>query len=69
MQNNSIEINTCDAYTLRIDCNKAEQGIATTQWGQYCIDALALNDPLEYARLALSGEMKVWADTQDTFEL
>lgn len=67
MQNNSVEINTYDGYILRIDYNKAEQGITTIPWGQHCIDALALDDSLEYVRLALSGKMKVWADAQDTF--
>lgn len=69
MQNNTIEINTYDGYILRIDCNKAEQGISTTPWGQHCIDAMALDNPLEYARFALSGEMKIWVDAQGTFEL
>ena len=54
MQNNSVEINTYDGYILRIDCNKAEQGITTTPSGQHCIDASALDDPLKYAWLALS---------------
>ena len=33
MQNNSIEVNTYEGYILRIDCNKVEQGIITTPWG------------------------------------
>ncbi len=64
MQNNSVEINTYDGYMLRIDCNKPEQGIATTPWGQHCIDALASDNPSEYARLALNSEMEVQADTR-----
>lgn len=68
MKDNSIEINTYDGYILRIDCNKAEQGIISTPWGQHCMDALALDNPLKYARLVLSGEMKMWVDAHDTFE-
>lgn len=69
MQNNSIEVNTYEGYILRIDCNKVEQGIITTPWGQHCIDALALDDPLEYTRLILDGEMQTWVNEQDTFEI
>lgn len=65
MQNNSVEINTYDGYILRIDCNKAEEGLQTTIWGQHCIDALALDNPLEYARLVLKCEIETWANMQD----
>lgn len=68
MQNNSVEINTYDGYILRIDCLKAEEGITTTVWGKHCIDALALDDLLKYARLVLSGELQMWVDGHDTFE-
>lgn len=30
MHNNSIEIDTYEEYILRIDCNKAEEGLQTT---------------------------------------
>lgn len=66
MQDNSIEMNTYDGYILHIDCNKAEQGIITTPWEQHCMDALALDNPLKYARLILSGKM--WVDAHNTFE-
>ena len=36
--------------------------------GQHCIDALALDDPLEYTRLILDGEMQTWVNEQDTFD-
>ena len=68
MQNNSVEINTYDGYILRIDCLKAEEGITTTVWGQHYIDSLALDDPLKYARLVLSGELQMWVDGHDSFE-
>lgn len=29
------------------------------------LDALAIDDPLEYVRLALDEEMQVWADAID----
>lgn len=65
MQNNSIEINTYEGYIFRIDCNKAEEGLQTTTWGRHCIDALAMDNPLEYAKLILKGETETWANAQD----
>ena len=59
---NSIDITTFDNILLRIDCNKAEEGIRTTPGSQCALNALAIDEPLEYARLALDGEMQkiVW---------
>lgn len=37
-------------YMLRIDCNKAEEGLRRTLSSQYALNALALDNPLEYAR-------------------
>ena len=48
---NSIDINHYNGYTLRIDCNQAESGIQTTPNSQRCLNALAIDNPLEYARL------------------
>ncbi|MCI8507678.1 MAG: toxin-antitoxin system protein [Lachnospiraceae bacterium] len=65
MQNNSIETNTYEGYILQINCNKAETGLKTTPWSQHCLDALALDNPLEYARMALNGEFQGWIDSID----
>ncbi len=54
---------------LRIDCNKAEEGIRTTSGSQCALNALAIDEPLEYARLALDGEMQMWVDAEDSLEL
>ena len=61
-QTNSIDVNTYENYILRIDCNKAENGLRTTQCSQNSLNALAIDEPLEYARLALVGEMQAWVD-------
>lgn len=53
MYYNSIDINTYAGYILRIDCNKAEEGLRTTGCSQCALNALAIDEPLEYARLAL----------------
>ena len=66
---NSIDITTLDNILLRIDCNKAEEGIRTTPGSQCALNALAIDEPLEYARLALDGEMQMWVDAEDSLEL
>ena len=55
---NSIDINHYNGYILRIDCNQAESGIRTTPNSQRYLNALAIDSPLGYARLALDGEMQ-----------
>lgn len=66
--NNSIDITTFDNILLRIDCNKAEEGIRTTPGSQCALNALAIDEPLEYARLVLDGEMQTWVDAEDSLE-
>ena len=65
---NSIDINHYDGYIIRIDCNQAESGIRTTPNSQRCLNALAIDNPLEYARLALNSEMQAWVDAEDSLE-
>lgn len=67
MQTNSIDVITFSDYILRIDCNKAEEVVRTTPGSQYALNALALDNPLEYARLVLDGEMQAWVDAEDGF--
>ena len=57
---NSIDINHYNSYILRLNCNQAEFGIRTTPNSQQCLNALAIDNPLEYARLALDVEMQAW---------
>ena len=66
---NSIDITTFDGYLLRIDCNTAEDGLKTTPCSQCALDALAIDEPLEYARLYLEGNMQIWVDAEDSLEL
>ena len=68
-QTNSIDVNTFESYILRIDCNKAENGLRTTPFSQNSLNALAVDDPLEYARLVLDGEMQAWVDAIDSLEV
>ncbi|MDV5063576.1 DUF6061 family protein [Veillonella sp. YH-vei2232] len=66
---NSIDITTFDNILLRIEYNKAEEGTRTTPGSQCALNALAIDEPLEYARLALDGEMQMWVDAEDSLEL
>lgn len=54
---------------LRIDCNKAEDGLKTTPNSQCALNALTIDNPIEYARLALMGEMQAWVDAEDSLEV
>ena len=49
--------------------NKAEDGLITTPCSQNSLNALAIDEPLEYVRLALDGEMQVWVDAIDSLEV
>ena len=69
MYRNSIDIYTCAGYMLRIDCNKAEDGIKTTPCSQCALNALAIDEHLEYAKLYLDGTMQIWVNAEDSIEL
>ena len=68
-QTNSIDVTIFGTYILRIDCNKAEDGLRTTPCSQNSLNALAIDEPLEYARLTLDGEMQVWVDAIDSLDV
>ena len=68
-QTNSIDVTIFGNYILRIDCNKAEDGLRTTPCSQNSLNALAIDEPLEYARLTLDGEMQVWVDAIDSLDV
>ena len=68
-QTNSIDVTIFGNYILRIDCNMAEDGLRTTPCSQNSLNALAIDEPLEYARLALDGEMQVWVDAIDSLDV
>lgn len=42
---------------ISLDCWKWENSLRITQNSQGKMDALAIDDPVEYVRLMLSGEM------------
>jgi hypothetical protein len=69
MYHNSIDIATYAGYVLRIDCNKAENALRTTAGSLCALNALAIDNPLEYACLAIENEMQAWLDAEDSLEL
>ena len=68
-QTNSIDVITFENCILRIDCNKAEDGLKTTPCSQNSLNALAIDEPLEYVRLVLDGEMQAWGDAIDSLDV
>lgn len=66
---NSIGIFTYAGYILRIDCAKAEEELKTTPNSERALNALAIDNPLEYARLYLGGTMQIWVDAEDSLEV
>ena len=49
--------------------NVAEDVLQTTPGSQCALDALAIDEPLEYARLALDGNLQMWVNAEDSLEL
>ncbi len=65
-QKNCIDVTVYESgYVLRLKCGKWEDGIKTNMNSQSKLDVLAIDDPLEYVRLALDKEMQVWVDAMD----
>ena len=69
IHHNSIDIATSAGYILRIDCGKTEEGLKTTPGSECTLNALAIDNPLEYARLYLERNMQMWIDVEDSLEL
>ena len=56
---NSIDVYTSAGYMLRIDCWEAEKNLKTTPGSDCALNALAIDKPLEYAKLYLDGTMQM----------
>ena len=64
---NSIDVYTSAGYMLRIDCWEAEKNLKTTPGSDCALNALAIDEPLEYAKLYLDGNLQMWVDAEDPF--
>ena len=54
---------------LRIDCWEAEKDLKTTPGSDCALTSLAVDEPLEYARLYLEDNLQMWVDAEDSLEL
>ena len=64
-QCNSIDVYTSAGYMLRIDCWEAEKKLKTTPGSDCALNALAIDEPLKYAKLYLDGNLQMWVDAED----
>ena len=66
---NSIDVYTYVGYMLRIDCWEAEKDLKTTPGSDCALNALAIDEPLEYAKLYLDGNLQMWVDAEDSLDI
>mgnify|MGYP000259051894 CR=1 FL=1 len=57
INHDSIDVYTSAGYMLRIDCWEAEKNLKTTYGSECALTSLAVDEPLEYARLYLDGNL------------
>lgn len=63
-----LDVYTSVGYMLRIDGWKAEKDLKTTPGSDCALNALAIDEPLEYARLYFDGNLQMWVDAEDSLE-
>ena len=50
-------------------CWEAEKNLRTTPGSDCALNTLAIDEPLEYARLYLDGNLQMWVDAEDSLTL
>ena len=68
-KHNSIDVYTSVGYMLRIDCWEAEKDLKTTPGSDCALNPLAIDEPLEYAKLYLDGNLQMWVDAEDSLDI
>ena len=68
-QRNSIDVYTSAGYMQHIHSWKTVKTLNTSQCSDRALIALAIDEPLEYARLYLDGTVQMWVDAEDSFYL
>ena len=48
---------------------RQREGLKTTPNSECALNALAIDNPLVYARLYLDGTMQMWVDAEDSLEV
>ena len=66
---NSIDVYTSAGYMFHIDCWEAENNLKTSPGSDCALNALAIDEPLEYVRLYLDGNMQMWVDAEDSLDM
>lgn len=56
---NSTDIAAFDGHILRINCSKAEESLKTATWRNHLLNAMAIDNPLEYAKFYLNNKMQI----------
>ena len=69
INHDSIDVYTSAGYMLRIDCWEAEKDLKTTYGSECALTSLAVDEPLEYARLYLEGNLQMWVDAEDLYKI
>lgn len=64
---NRIDIRFFDGNTLCLDCGKVEEKLRLPHASQNSLDALAIDDPMQYAVMAIEGCMQSWLDCEDDY--
>lgn len=64
-----IRLNHYDGYILQIDYTHTENGIRTPPNFQRSLNSLASDNPLKYVRLALSSEIQIWVNAEDSLNI
>ena len=66
INHDSIDVYTSAGYMLRWE---AEKNLKTTYGSECALTSLAVDEPLEYARLYLDVNLQMWVDAEDSLEL
>ena len=68
-QCNSIDVYTNAGYMLCIDCWEVEKNLKTTPGLECALTSLAIDEPLEYAKLYFDGNLQMLVDAEDSLAL
>ena len=69
VKSKSTDFASVVGYKLRIDCWEAEKDLKTTPGSDCALTSLAVDEPLEYARLYLEGNLQMWVNAEDSLEI
>ena len=65
-QRNSIDLYTNARHAPRTGGYEAEKNLITTPGSERALTSLAVDEPLEYVKLYLDGNLQMWVDAEDS---